>query len=123
MNCASCGQRVVGQCVVEDNAVLHLTCEKKYHNTLHGRIHPCPKCEQSGLVDDPSGRMETKEVPLAPGEVSECGFNGCRGCGLCSRRIKMIQVPAKIRCNLCSGHGWLNKEAKPITKIVDWTLD
>ena len=120
MKCENCHYEVNGPAVVEGNFIFHTTCIDDYRRHIKGLNHQCPKCFTTGKMNEPCGLMEAKEVSLAYGEGSECGYSGCMGCHYCRNNVKSIRVPVQVTCNLCDGEGWLTKEPTPITKVVDW---
>ena len=120
--CVQCNQRIFGAAEVLDKGIIHQKCGDAYYRAVRGLLYECPKCNKTGKIKDPGGRMEDKIVPLARNETPDCAYNGCWGCEFCRDRIKTVRVPCMVKCTLCNGEGYLKDKPEPVTAIVDWKL-
>lgn len=112
--CAQCNAPVVGDAVVIAGQVIHARCRQVNDNARAGRPHPCPKCKTRGEVDDPT-RTKTVEVRT---DNPWCAYNGCMGCYWCRNGVERCEVPERVKCDLCEGHGFTATETRPITRTV-----
>lgn len=101
------------------DGLLHKNNHSYCRDQIFIKTHPiqCPKCQGRGTMDDPTGKTKTIEVST---NNPSCAYNGCRGCHWCYNSLMPQEVPVTVPCNLCDGHGRLEKEPVPITKVVDW---
>lgn len=123
MHCSCCEKefRNGDSIIMIYNGLIHRNCENRHEKSRIGRNFPCPQCKTAGVVDHKTLTYK-KEVSLGPGESPACGWNGCWGCHECRNKVKTIDVPAKIRCDLCDGHGYTKKEPQPVTAVVGWKV-
>ncbi len=123
MRCESCNLEFEnGSNIIKlFDVFIHVVCEKRYRNSINKRKFPCPQCGTAGKVNHKT-KTEKKEVNLSYDETPDCGYNGCWGCYNCRNRVKTIDVPIKISCDLCNGHGYTEIEAKPVTAVVGWNF-
>ena len=125
MNCKHCGKDILGKAVfLTHGTAVHEKCLDEYQRYVSGYKWACPKCNTTGRVKDSVGRTYKKLVPLGPGERPICAWDGCRGCKFCIDKVKNVEVPSMVECDLCSGNGFLKKEPVPIQKtvVVRWEL-
>ncbi len=106
---------------VGNHAVVHTSCNQQYINKRMGRNYPCPQCSKTGKMQDVSKTILT-HVPLGTNETSECAWGNCRGCNLCINRVKLVKSHPNKTCDLCKGHGYLEKEPKPVMRQVGWEI-
>lgn len=106
--------------VVGTKGVVHDNCFSEYRQAMDGYPYRCPKCSHIGEIDHPQGRTVLKNVPCGPGEVPDCAYNGCRGCPMCRDNLKVIEVPIRVKCDLCDGRGYLATKPEEIVGIVGW---
>lgn len=110
MNCKHCSEVLYGSCWVQGGDVVHQQCLNAWHNANQGRYFKCPVCKTTGQVDDES-RPHYENVP------------NDYMCGPYDPPTMRVQRGfEKKTCSLCSGHGYLAKEAKPITAVVGYTV-
>lgn len=120
MMCMHCGQPVQGEAHVVNDGIVHAHCLKEYRLRQAGLIFKCPKCRTTGRMADPSGRTEKKDVPLEHGATPDCAWDGCMGCFYCREKMRRVEVPVQVSCDLCGGVGHLKSEPKPVTAVVGW---
>lgn len=119
-SCEHCKHRVSGRAVVWGDVILHDYCVEEYRYKRDGLVHKCPKCNATGTVPDPSGKMQSVSIPLAIGEDPDCSYGGCMGCTQCIKRIKYRDVPVQVTCPLCNGQKRLRDKPEPIMGVIGW---
>lgn len=123
MKCLHCKSSALGEVLAKENGVLHKNCTKAYEAGLRGLVYICPQCESSGEMKDPSGKTVKQRVNVAKGKVPLCAYDGCRGCEDCRTLTQLVDVPARITCDLCKGEGFCNQKATPLMGVIGWTFD